>query len=448
MATFKTSVEKAKQKAAEEAAKAENRFQKTARLFWKPKQGQNRVRILPAWTGEGPNANQFWRELYVHWGVGPDEENQINFACPRLTPGSENKECPICDEYNRLRGTKDPTDLEAAKELRARQRAYSNIIDLTDPVWTQDDVDELKLQGVEELPEVDSPKIQVFNYGPTILKELLDIFCDEIDLTDLQEGHNVVITRTGKDLQTQYRVRIETKASPAPVDAEPSLHDLDEIMPFKEAYIMKAALEGIDPEEMKKLTQGEGGNGESKPAAKPASKPAAAAKPAARKPAPKPEPEPEEAAEEEVVEEEAVEEEAAPEEEAAAEEEAVEEEAAAEEEAVEEEAAAEEDAPPPCFGNELDANDSQCRDDCGLFEDCKAATEARLAKEKRKPVSKPAAKPAAAPAAKPAAKPAAPAAAGKKASPATGKAVTGKMDTGDVDDLAKRMRQAIGDGNR
>jgi len=434
MATFKTSVEKAKAKAAEEAAKAENRFQRTARTFWKPKQGQNRIRILPAWTGEGPNANQFWREMYVHWGIGPDEENQVNLTCPRLTPGSETKECPVCDEYNRLRGTKDPNDLEMAKELRAKQRAYSNIIDLTDPTWSQEDLDEFKLQGVEEIPGVDSPKIQVFNYGPTILKELLDIFCDEIDLTDLTEGHNVVITRTGKDLQTQYRVRIETKSTPAPVDSEPDLHDLDAIMPFKEPYVMKALLEGVDPEEMKKLylAEGkiiEGGNGESKPAAKAASKPAAKA--VAKKPAPKPEP----------VEEEAVEEEEVAEEEVAEEEEAV------EEEAVEEEAVAEEEGegPPPCFGAELDAGDTQCSEDCGLFEDCKVVTEARLAKEKRKPVGKPASKPAPV-AAKPAGKPAAPVAGKKPASPATGKAA-GKMDTGDVDDLAKRMRAAI-DGNR
>mgnify|MGYP001820321938 CR=1 FL=1 len=387
---FKVNIDKAKKKAAEEAKKAE-RFQKSARLYWKPKQGKNLVRILPPWTDEGPNQFQFWREIYVHWGIGPDEERQAHLSCPKLSPPGGG-ECPVCEEYDRLRATKQPEDLEAAKEIRARQRAFSNVVDLSDPTWSEDDVDELKLQGVEDLPEPGDPKIQIFSYGPTILKELLDIFTDEIDLTDLKEGHNVIITRSGQGLQTEYRVRIETKASAAPFKGEPDLINLDGLMPFREPHEMKAILEGLDPEEVKQLAEG---SSESEETEEPAS------------------------------ESEDTEAEAEAEAEAAAEAEAL-----AQEEASGSNGEGEEY--PPCFGVELDVDDAQCSEECDLFDECKAATAEKEAKKsKRKPRGK---KKAAAPAGAPA-----------QESPAQGKAVpeAEQVDMEGVDDLEARMKAAI-----
>lgn len=392
---FKVNIDKAKKKAAEEAAKAE-RFQKSARLYWKPKQGKNLIRVLPPWTDSGPNQFQFWREIYVHWGIGPDEEHQAHLSCPKLSPPGGG-ECPVCEEYDRLRATKQPEDLEAAKEIRARQRAFSNIIDLSDPTWSEDDVDELKLQGVEDLPEPGDPKIQIFSYGPTILKELLDIFTDEIDLTDLKEGHNVIITRSGQGLQTEYRVRIETKASAAPLKGEPDLIDLDSLMPFREPHEMKAILEGLDPEEVKKLEAG--------------------------------------SSEESTESEEPVDDGSEEDNEAEAEAEA---EAAAEAEALAQEEAAAEGSNgegeeyPECFSVELDVNDKQCSEECDLFEECKAAVAEKEAKKsKRKPRGKK--------------KAAAPAGAPPQESPARGKAVPnqGQVDMEGVDDLEARMKAAI-----
>jgi len=44
--------------------------------FLKLKSGKNKIRVMPPWTEEGTNAYQWWREVWTHWGVGPDEENK------------------------------------------------------------------------------------------------------------------------------------------------------------------------------------------------------------------------------------------------------------------------------------------------------------------------------------------------------------------------------------
>jgi len=158
----------------------------------------------------------------------------------------------------RLRATGDPADLELAKSMRARMRLFVNAIDLEDPEWTQENVDEMIGGGVEEnrLPDVGAPKIQVFGFGSMIFKELLDYYNDEIDMTDLEEGYNVIITKEGKDLNTKYRVRLEKNTSEAPVpDDDPTLHNLDMVQQVKSAAEIIAIMEGVDPEEAKKLEE-------------------------------------------------------------------------------------------------------------------------------------------------------------------------------------------------
>jgi len=254
---IKADIGKSKQKAAEEAARAAAMGNFGPMPFLKLKSGKNRVRVMPPWTDEGVNAFQWWREVWTHWGIGPDDDNKKTLACPKKTPPGGG-ECPVCDEVERLRATGDPADLELAKSMRARMRLFVNAIDLEDPEWTQENVDEMIGGGVEEnrLPDVGAPKIQVFGFGSMIFKELLDYYNDEIDMTDLEEGYNVIITKEGKDLNTKYRVRLEKNTSEAPVpDDDPTLHNLDMVQQVKSAAEIIAIMEGVDPEEAKKLEE-------------------------------------------------------------------------------------------------------------------------------------------------------------------------------------------------
>ena len=456
---IKADVEKAKKKAAEEAARAASFGTFGTLKWWKAKKGKNRIRVMPPWTAEGNNAYQWWREIWVHWNIGPDEDNQQSVACPKKTPPGD-QTCPICDEVERLRKSGDPADLELAKNMKAKMRIYANIIDLKDASWTEEDVEELAAAGTDSnnVPEVGDPKIQVYSFGSTIFKDLLDYYTDVIDITDLDEGHNVLLTREGDGLNTDYRVRIEQEASKAPVpDDEPKLHNLDNIMQVKSEAELLAIMEGVDPEEVKKLAA-------SQSKKKDQTKKLTAAKKAQ-----------EESEEEEVAEEEE-----------AAETEEAEEEAAEEEEAEEpkkpaakappgkkappKKEEAEEDWPPldddgyldfdkltdeqiedkqniavqdsngtavyvQCFGTarQRDADDPNCSDQCPLFKRCGERIEAldaaaAAAKPKRGPGRPPG----------PGKAPGKPAAASK---PAPGKKP--KEEEGEVDELESQMRNAI-----
>lgn len=221
-------------------------------LWWKAKQGENRIRICPPWTEEGPNGGLPFREVYQHWGVGEGgyvEEGGRMFTCPVKTPSGPGGTCEVCDLVAQLRASGSPADNEIAKQLYAKRRLYSNIIDLKDPVYTQADMDswEENARGGDECHfEVGDTKVQVYSYGTTIYRQLLDFLQDEIDLTDFSEPTELKLVREGKGLNTSYRLRINTRSKPFEVvgDLSELMYDLDEITPFPKEGAMAAALTG------------------------------------------------------------------------------------------------------------------------------------------------------------------------------------------------------------
>lgn len=277
-------VNKVKQKAEEEAAKAAAR-QAGGFRYWSPKGGKNKIRFMPPWTAEGNNANQFWREVFVHWGIGADDagEGGQSFACPTQTPFGPGGACPVCVYVAQLRGTKDAADMEMANNLRAKNRFYSNIVDMDDSVYTSKDVEEWKERQEDKTRECafkpGDTKVQVFSYGPMIYKDLLDIFC-ETDISDLNGGHDVIITREGTGRETKYRTRAEFSATafaPKGRAISEAVIDLDRLMPFAPPEQMAAALNGEAPAPRQQV-----------PAAKPAPQLPAANTGAAAAPKPTP----------------------------------------------------------------------------------------------------------------------------------------------------------------
>ena len=247
---------KIKKKALDIALAATQKGGKKSRVrYMKMAGGSNRIRIMPPFTDTGPSAGLFYREVHTHWGVGGDgtkDNPGMRFACPKKTPGSPSTECPICDEASNLFKTRDPVDFQKAKDLRAREGYLSNVVDMDDPVFTKDDVTEFKNNnaGAEVPFKVGNTKVKVWNYGPTMSKDLIDYISNwSIDITDFNDGRELVVGRvgTGKE-DTRY------SASFAPMstkfefkgDLATSLYNLDELSPFSEYEKMKEALLGGD----------------------------------------------------------------------------------------------------------------------------------------------------------------------------------------------------------
>lgn len=202
--------------------------------FWKPADGKNVIRILPPWTEEGPLAGQFYREVHQHWNVSEEATGPV--LCPKKTPAaSEDKACPICDLVDQLKARKNDVDAqELVKNLRAKAAYLMSVIDLSDPTYTAKDVVEWKKERPDsDCPfEVGDPKVQCYAATNTIADAIMNIvIANEMDITDLEAGHNIVLTKIpNKDkLKTRYSVTPDLKKTKAAVPADFELPDLGKI---------------------------------------------------------------------------------------------------------------------------------------------------------------------------------------------------------------------------
>lgn len=182
--------------------------------FWTPKEHSNLIRILPPYSGE-----DWYKETWFHFGVGVDRKP---IACARRLL---DEACYICEKVDELRKSEDPRDVELPTQIASRRRVFYNIIDL-------DDVE----SGV-----------QIFSSGVTIFKELLMYVADPDwgDITDPEEGYDIVIEREGTGIDTKYTVRAKKNPTslidPGLLDQLRDLDEMVEILPYEQ---VKAIYEG------------------------------------------------------------------------------------------------------------------------------------------------------------------------------------------------------------
>lgn len=160
--------------------------------FFKPKEGKNQVRILPPWNDEG----LFFLEATAHYGL-KKEGRDIPIPC------SGKADCPICQFIRKMeKGGKEDTKL--AKRLASRTKFYVNILDRK------------------------SEKVSIWGFSRKILGGLLNRMDDEDfgDITDPDEGFDVIIEREGTGMKTSYDVRVKPKSSSVDLD-ELELLDLE-----------------------------------------------------------------------------------------------------------------------------------------------------------------------------------------------------------------------------
>jgi hypothetical protein len=150
---------------------------------WKPKEGKNRIRIIP-WSTD-PARLGLGMDLWVHSGVGADNSTYVCLA------KMKGEACPICEERASL------DDEEAAKELRPYKRVVCWIIDRN----AEDEGPQLFLMGAKMESELN--ELSVDEAG-----EIL-----QIDHPD--EGYDVEFSRAGKGMKTQYSgTKISRRSTP------------------------------------------------------------------------------------------------------------------------------------------------------------------------------------------------------------------------------------------
>ncbi len=127
--------------------------------FWKLKEGNHVVRILPTEDGDP------FKSFHFHYGV-----SQGGILCPKANFGEA---CPICDFVAKLFSEKDDESREMAKKLMKKQRFSSPVL----------------VRGEEK------EGAKIWSYSKTVYEFLISAVLnpDYGDITDLETGVDIEI---------------------------------------------------------------------------------------------------------------------------------------------------------------------------------------------------------------------------------------------------------------
>ncbi len=194
--------------------------------FWKPKQGDNLIRLLP---GVGEMNDIFWVEKGSHF-IELGSNNWKTWICPEFTAGEP---CPICEYVRALYNTGDKGDKTLADDLRMTKAYSVNLIDRKN----------------------EDKGVQIYNGKVTVMRQWAALIGDPEygDLiVDVDDGLDMTITRAGAGRQTTYTVTARRNESPLSDDS-------DQIDKWLDAAIDLTPVElSDDPEEDAEMYKDEG----------------------------------------------------------------------------------------------------------------------------------------------------------------------------------------------
>lgn len=199
-----------------EAAEADAKAAQRVGNFLKLAPGKHRLRFLPPPVGKKSifkKVNQHFIEV---------NGQKIAFVCPRY---EAKLKCPGCLEVDRLLKSGNAADREYAKEIRASERFFANVINKAEPE-----------KGVQVM--------QV----PWGIHQALTALAKDTDaggdFTNPEHGFDILVTRTGTGKNdTRYQVFPDRKSTPlAPsaeemqslIDSQPDLDILGSLKSFEE----------------------------------------------------------------------------------------------------------------------------------------------------------------------------------------------------------------------
>lgn len=188
------------------------------------------IRVLPPWTDKGECAEQPYKRIEQHWGVGAKE---LRVNCPHgMSNGAD--PCYVCEQIDLLKSTGDPGDAKIAGDIKASRRYVYQVIDRADPLWHEDDPE------VAEFPNwVGTPKIKIATVGWMIHKALTDFITNPrwTGFDDALQGNDVDVKRVGsKKEDTEYSLMPHRENTPifANEDGSPNMDLINIIGGYEE----------------------------------------------------------------------------------------------------------------------------------------------------------------------------------------------------------------------
>jgi hypothetical protein len=178
-----------------EAAEADEKSATRLGSFLKLGPGKHRLRFLPPPVGRKTPFKKVNQHFFDVSG------EKVVFACPRF---EAKKPCPGCQEVARLNATGNPDDREYAKDLRASERFFANVINRAEP----------------------EKGVQVYQVPWSVHQTLAALAKDPDaggDFTNPESGNDIFITRAGTG-------KNDTKYTVFPVKNSTPLADTPELM--------------------------------------------------------------------------------------------------------------------------------------------------------------------------------------------------------------------------
>tara|TARA_R110000851_G_C13102760_1_gene569364 strand:- start:98697 stop:99818 length:1122 start_codon:yes stop_codon:yes gene_type:complete len=171
----------------------------------KPTPGKNRYRILPSWKPAESGDPTFFQDFGQHFIKDQAGELKAIYMCTEKTFG---KPCAICEAVSEgLMASGDDQTMKALDESKSKGRILFNAIHF----------------------EGEDPKTPVIlDLTPTTAEKVLDLMEEFGNIVSITEGTDIVITRTGTGLNTEYSVMPAAKSKPVAKAILEKLHDLDD----------------------------------------------------------------------------------------------------------------------------------------------------------------------------------------------------------------------------
>jgi hypothetical protein len=188
--------------------------------FYQIVEGTNTVRILPA-AEEG---HDFYAATKIH--RVPYAEGQVkNIHCRKV----HGEACPVCDLYFGLWKTGRKEDEDLARQIKARDRYYMNVVDR------------------------ETSEVKILSVGIILFKKMISAILDEDfgDITDLESGHDfkIIMYKEGqwpKYDQSQPRPKSEAAGSAADVASwMEQLHEIQSLVKLEDYEELKTISESL-----------------------------------------------------------------------------------------------------------------------------------------------------------------------------------------------------------
>ena len=188
--------------------------------FYSPKVGKNTIRILP----EVGDMDFFFQPVGRHYF--PDGRKVY---CPSFTT-EKDRECPVCEIVRELHSIGDKQSKKLASSLNVGRSWWMNVINR---------------DNESAGPLMYTPGVMVFNSIISLINDP-----DYGDITDIDEGSDIVIDRDGTGIDTSYEVHGRRKESTLTDDDEELEEWLDKARDLSWVEVSE------DPDEDDELSEG------------------------------------------------------------------------------------------------------------------------------------------------------------------------------------------------